>query len=257
MRILALGDIVGHVAIDYLAEKLWAFRAQNKIDFCVANGENATEIRGISAADAEAILGTGVDLITLGNHAFGMKDIYSYLDANEHCIIRPANYPTDAPGVGYTIFGVNNWRVLCINVSGRVYLDPLASPFDTVDRILDREAGRYDVALLDIHAEATSEKLAIGRYFDGRVQVMFGTHTHVPTADEQVLPLGSGYITDLGMCGPQNGILGTDADAVIHRFRTMMPTRFSVADGPVSAQGVIFDVDEGAGKVRKVTRVSF
>ena len=257
MRILALGDIVGHVAIDYLAQKLWAFRSQNKIDFCVANGENATEIRGISAADAEDIFGTGVDLITLGNHAFGMKDIYSYLDANEHCIIRPANYPTDTPGVGYTIFAVNGWRVLCINVSGRVYLDPLASPFDTVDRILDRESGRYDIALLDIHAEATSEKLAIGRYFDGRIQVMFGTHTHVPTADEQVLPLGSGYITDLGMCGPQNGILGTDADAVIHRFRTMMPTRFSVADGPVQAQGVIFDVDEGAGKVRKVTRVVF
>ena len=257
MRILALGDVVGHVAIDYLAEKLWAFRAQNKIDFCVANGENATEIRGISAADAEAILGTGVDLITLGNHAFGMRDIYSYLDANEHSIIRPANYPTDAPGVGYTICDVNGWRVLCINVSGRVYLDPLASPFDTVDRILERENGRYDLALLDIHAEATSEKLAIGRYFDGRVQVMFGTHTHVPTADEQILPLGSGYITDLGMCGPQNGILGTDADAVIHRFRTMMPTRFSVADGPVRAQGVIFDVDESAGKVRKVTRVSF
>ena len=257
MRILALGDIVGHVAIDYLAEKLWAFRSQNKIDFCVANGENATEIRGISAADAEKILDTGVDLITLGNHAFGMKDIYSYLDANEHCIIRPANYPTDAPGVGYTVCDVNGWRVLCINVSGRVYLDPLASPFDTVDRILERESGRYDVALLDIHAEATSEKLAIGRYFDGRVQVMFGTHTHVPTADEQILPLGSGYITDLGMCGPKNGILGTDADAVIHRFRTMMPTRFSVADGPVQAQGVIFDVDESAGKVRKVTRVSF
>ena len=257
MRILALGDIVGHVAIDYLAEKLWAFRSQNKIDFCVANGENATEIRGISAADAEKILDTGVDLITLGNHAFGMKDIYSYLDANEHCIIRPANYPTDAPGVGYTVCDVNGWRVLCINVSGRVYLDPLASPFDTVDRILEREDGRYDLALLDIHAEATSEKLAIGRYFDGRVQVMFGTHTHVPTADEQILPLGSGYITDLGMCGPTNGILGTDADAVIHRFRTMMPTRFSVADGTVQAQGVIFDVDEGAGRVRSVKRVSF
>ena len=257
MHILALGDIVGHVAIDYLAEKLWAFRSQNKIDFCVANGENATEIRGISAADAEKILDTGVDLITLGNHAFGMKDIYSYLDANEHCIIRPANYPTDAPGVGYTVCDVNGWRVLCINVSGRVYLDPLASPFDTVDRILEREDGRYDLALLDIHAEATSEKLAIGRYFDGRVQVMFGTHTHVPTADEQILPLGSGYITDLGMCGPTNGILGTDADAVIHRFRTMMPTRFSVADGTVQAQGVIFDVDEGAGRVRSVKRVSF
>ena len=257
MRILALGDVVGKVAIEYLADKLWAFRSKEKIDFCVANGENATEIRGISAADAESLLGTGVDLITLGNHAFGMKDIYSYLDANEHCIIRPANYPTDTPGVGYTICDVNGWRVLCINVSGRVYLDPLASPFDTVDRILEREDGRYDLALLDIHAEATSEKLALGRYFDGRVEVMFGTHTHVPTADEQVLPRGSGYITDLGMCGPTDGILGTDADAVIHRFRTLMPARFSVATGNVQAQGVIFDVDEGAKKVRSLKRVVF
>ena len=257
MRILALGDVVGHVAIEYLADKLWAFRSKEKIDFCVANGENATEIRGISAADAESLLDTGVDLITLGNHAFGMKDIYSYLDANEHCIIRPANYPTDAPGVGYTVCDVNGWRVLCINVSGRVYLDPLASPFDTVDRILEREDGRYDLALLDIHAEATSEKLALGRYFDGRIQVMFGTHTHVPTADEQVLPRGSGYITDLGMCGPTDGILGTDADAVIHRFRTLMPARFSVATGNVQAQGVIFDVDEGAKKVRSLKRVVF
>ena len=257
MRILALGDVVGQVAIEYLADKLWAFRSKEKIDFCVANGENATEIRGISAADAEALLGTGVDLITLGNHAFGMKDIYAYLDANEHSIIRPANYPTDAPGVGYTVCDVNGWRVLCINASGRIYLDPLASPFDTVDRILEREDGRYDLALLDIHAEATSEKLAIGRYFDGRIQVMFGTHTHVPTADEQILPHGSGYITDLGMCGPVDGILGTDADAVIHRFRTLMPTRFSVASGDVRAQGVIFDVDESAGKVRSVKRVVF
>lgn len=257
MRILALGDVVGQVAIEYLADKLWAFRSKEKIDFCVANGENATEIRGISAADAEALLGTGVDLITLGNHAFGMRDVYSYLDANEHCIIRPANYPTDAPGVGYTICDVGGWRVLCINVSGRIYLDPLASPFDTVDRILEREGGRFDVALLDIHAEATSEKLALGRYFDGRVQVLFGTHTHVPTADEQILPHGSGYITDLGMCGPVDGILGTDADAVIHRFRTLMPTRFSVASGAVQAQGVIFDVDESAKKVRSVKRVVF
>jgi len=159
--------------------------------------------------------------------------------------------------VGYTVCDVNGWRVLCINVSGRVYLDPLASPFDTVDRILEREDGRYDVALLDIHAEATSEKLALGRYFDGRIQVLFGTHTHVPTADEQILPHGSGYITDLGMCGPTDGILGTDADAVIHRFRSLMPTRFSVASGTVRAQGVIFDVDEGAKKVRSVKRVVF
>ena len=257
MRILALGDIVGHVAIDYLAEKLWAFRAQNKIDFCVANGENATEIRGISATDAEDIFGTGVDLITLGNHAFGMKDIYSYLDANEHSIIRPANYPTDAPGVGYTIFGVNGWRVLCINVSGRVYLDPLASPFETVDRILDRESGRYDMALLDIHAEATSEKLALAHSFDGAVQIMFGTHTHVPTADARVLPKGSGYITDLGMCGPENSIIGTDVQAVLRRFRTHLPTHFTVADGPIAASGALFDVDPDTKRARLVKLIQF
>ena len=256
MRILALGDVVGSATVPYLQQHLWNFRRQEKIDLCIANGENASDIKGLSARDARDLLDTGIDLITLGNHAFGMRDLYPVLEDTDR-IIRPANYPPSAPGNGYTLLDVDGWRLLCINVSGRVYLDPLASPFDTVDRILDREAGRYDVALLDIHAEATSEKLAIGRYFDGRIQVMFGTHTHVPTADEQVLPLGSGYITDLGMCGPQNGILGTDADAVIHRFRTMMPTRFSVADGPVQAQGVIFDVDEGAGKVRKVTRVSF
>jgi calcineurin-like phosphoesterase len=126
-----------------------------------------------------------------------------------------------------------------------------------VDRLLDRESGAYDLALMDIHAEATSEKLALARYFDGRVQVMFGTHTHVPTADEQVLAGGSGYITDLGMCGPVNGILGTNADAVIYRFRTLMPTRFSVANGEVCAQGAIFDLDESSKRVRNVKRIVF
>ena len=172
-------------------------------------------------------------------------------------IIRPANYPPTSPGSGYTTLNVNGWHLLCINVSGRVYLDPLTCPFETVDRILDREKGAYDLALMDIHAEATSEKLALGRYFDGRIQVMFGTHTHVPTADEQVLPHGSGYVTDLGMSGPTDGILGTNADAVISRFRTQMPTRFSVADGKIEIQGVIFDLDESARRVRSVKRVRF
>ncbi|MBQ9796128.1 MAG: YmdB family metallophosphoesterase [Clostridia bacterium] len=257
MRILALGDVVGSNTADYLKAKLWSLRSKEHIDFTVANGENATNIHGLSTADAEALLDSGIDLITLGNHAFGVKDIYSYLDAHEQSIIRPANYPPEAPGVGYTVRDVCGWRLLCINVSGRVYLDPLASPFDTVDRILERESGTYDLALMDIHAEATSEKLALARYFDGRVQVMFGTHTHVPTADEQVLSGGSGYITDLGMCGPVNGILGTDAEAVVYRFRTMMPTRFSVADGSIRAQGAIFDLDESSKRVRSVTRITF
>ena len=256
MRILAIGDIVGLSALSYVTDRLWALRREYKIDFTVANGENVCEIHGIGTEEAKALLSAGVDVITLGNHVWNRKDIVSFLDSSSE-IVRPCNYPAANPGNGYTILNVNGWRVLCMNASGCVYMDPLNSPFEAVDRILEREKGSYDLSLLDFHAEATSEKLAMGYYLDGRVDIVFGTHTHVQTADEKILPKGTGYITDLGMCGPQNGILGTDADAVIHRFRTMMPTRFSVADGPVSAQGVIFDVDEGAGKVRKVTRVSF
>ena len=252
MRILALGDIVGSAAADYLAQHLWKLRNREKIDFVVANGENTSEIRGLSATDAKSLLGAGIDVITLGNHAFGKRDLYPILET-ESTIVRPANYPPTAPGNGYTVLR----RILCINVCGRVYLDPLASPFETVDRILSREKDNYDLALLDIHAEATSEKLAIAYYFDGRIQVMFGTHTHVPTADTQILPRGSGYVTDLGMCGPTGGILGTDKDAVIQRFTTMMPTRFSVADGPITAQGVIFDLDDNTLTVRTVNRVTF
>ena len=256
MRILALGDVVGTKTIDFLSRNLWRIRKEHRIDLVIANGENASEIRGLSARDADALLDTGIDLITLGNHAYGMRDIYAYLE-NETRVIRPANYPPVAPGAGYTVINVDGWRVLCINVCGRVYMDPLASPFDTVDRILAREAGAYDLAVMDIHAEATSEKLAIAHDFDGRVQVMFGTHTHVPTADTQILPKGSGYVTDLGMCGPQGGILGTDKDAVIDRFRTMMPSRFSVAGGDVTANGVIFSLDTDAKRVTQVDRISF
>ena len=256
MRILTLGDIVGTRTIDYLQRNLWQIRREHHIDATIANGENTSEIRGLSAHDAAALLDTGIDLITLGNHAFGMRDIYSYLE-NETRVIRPANYPPIAPGAGYTVLNVDGWRILCINVCGRVYMDPLASPFDTVDRILERESGNYDLAIMDIHAEATSEKLALGYYFDGRVQMMFGTHTHVPTADERILPKGSAYVTDLGMCGPTEGILGTDRDAVIDRFRFMMPTRFCVAAGPIEAMGVIYDVDPFAGKVHSVTRIRF
>ncbi|MBQ9785749.1 MAG: YmdB family metallophosphoesterase [Clostridia bacterium] len=257
MRILAIGDVVGSDTVAYLHKHLWEVRRRERIDFTVANGENTSAIRGLSAKDASALLDTGIDLITLGNHAFGCRDLYAFLDANGETIIRPANYPASAPGQGYTLVRVDGWRVLCMAVSGRVFLDPLADPFDTVDRILERERGAYDFALLDIHGEATSEKLAIAHYFDGRVAVMFGTHTHVPTADEQVLPHGSGYITDLGMTGPTGGIIGTATEDVIHRFRTQLPTKFNVASGEIRANGAIFDVDESAGRVRSVKRIVF
>ena len=254
MRILALGDVVGSRTIDYLQDTLWRIRQKEGVDLVIANGENATEIRGLSAGDAKALLDTGVDVITLGNHTYGMRDLYPFLEEATN-VIRPANYPPEAPGSGYTIVRIDGWRVLCINVNGRVYLDAFASPFDTVDRILEREKGNYDLSVMDIHAEATREKLALAHYFDGRIDVMFGTHTHVPTADEGILPKGSGYVTDLGMCGPVNGILGTAKEPVIERFRTLMPVRFAVADGEIRAQGVLFDWD--GSRVKSVKRLAF
>lgn len=258
MKILAIGDLVGRRSIEYLSGCLWRVRSKLGVDFVVANGENATEIHGLSAKDAEAILHSGVDLITLGNHAFGCRDIGAYLDDNSHAILRPANYPALCPGMGCAVREVGGVRLLCMNLSGTSFMDQLDNPFWVVDRLLDSQRGRYDLALLDFHAEATSEKVAMGLYLDGRVQVVFGTHTHVATADERVLPGGTGYITDLGMTGPTGGVLGTDSQAVIQRFRTRMPTRFTVADGPVEAHAALFTVsEEKPWRCVRVERVVF
>lgn len=257
MRILAIGDIVGTNAVEYLKNNLSGLIKANKIDFVIANGENASEIKGISLREAKEILNSGVDFITLGNHAFGRKDIYDFLDTNDHLIIRPANFSPLAPGNGYGIVNVNGYKLLCINVLGSVYLSSVNNPFETVDKILDREKGNYDFAILDIHAEATSEKLAIARYFDGRISIIFGTHTHVQTADETVLPNGSGYITDLGMTGPIDSILGTRSEIIIERFIKQIPHYFEVADGEIRAHGAIFDVNPDTQKVSSVKRIVF
>lgn len=256
MKILAIGDVVGTKAVAYLREKLWKKRAELGADVVIANAENASEIHGVSASDAEDILSAGVDIITLGNHSFGRKDICTLLNDSSY-IIRPGNYPAFVPGSGSTVVNIGGWRILAINVLGTAFMEPMACPFATVDRILEREKGNYDLSVLDIHAESTSEKIALARYFDGRVNVMFGTHTHVATADEQVLPNGSGYITDLGMSGPVNGVIGADAKAVIERMRTKIPTYFKVADGDICVFGAVFDVDTDTGRVTSVKRISF
>jgi metallophosphoesterase (TIGR00282 family) len=186
-----------------------------------------------------------------------MRDLHAFLDNTPNDIIRPANYPAACPGCGYTIRDVCGWRALCINVNGTTFMEPLDSPFEAVEKILNREAGKYDFALLDIHAEATSEKLAIARAFDGRVSVMFGTHTHVPTADECVLPRGSGYITDLGMSGPVDSILGTKIEAVLTKMRYHMPAHFTVAEGEIAICGALFTLDPSTGKCVKVERIKF
>ncbi len=255
MKILAIGDIVGTRAIRYLRCNLWKLRDEKKIDFVIANGENASEIHGISATDAESILDTGVDLITLGNHTWNKRDIYAFLDSNGERIIRPANYPGGAPGYGYSIVNIQGYRALIMNVLGQVFLEPVGDPFESVEYILAREEGNFDLSILDFHAEATSEKYAMARVFDGKVDMIFGTHTHVPTADMHIMPGGTAYVTDLGMTGPRNGVLGVDAEATITKMRMHMPTRFTVADGDITADAVIFETD--GARVKKIERIVF
>ncbi len=256
MKILIIGDVVGKRAVEYLSQKLRRVRESLGVDFVVANGENAAEIHGIRPCDAESMFESGVDFITLGNHAFARHEIGEYLSDNQN-IIRPANYPPLCPGAGYSTVNIDGYKILCINVQGTALMEPLACPFDTVDKILLREAGEYDLSILDVHAEATSEKIALGRYFDGRINIIFGTHTHVPTADEQILPEGSAYITDVGMTGPVNSVIGTTPSAVIERFRTKIHTRFTVADGDIRANCVLVDINAESGKVESIRRVNF
>ncbi len=256
MKILAIGDVVGKKALEYLSLRLWKKREELGVSFVVVNGENASDIYGIGASDAELLLSSGGDVITLGNHAFSRRDIFTML-GDSQSIIRPANYPALAPGGGYTIANADGWRVLCINVMGTAFMESLACPFATVDKILEREKGSYDFSIMDIHAESTSEKQALGLYFDGRISMMFGTHTHVATADERILPKGSGYITDIGMTGPVNSVIGADAATVIERMRTKISCRLPVGDGEIEAWGVLFELDTNTKKVKSIERVKF
>ncbi|MBE6538292.1 MAG: TIGR00282 family metallophosphoesterase [Ruminococcaceae bacterium] len=254
LKILAVGDIVGLAAVEYLKNNMWKIRRMLGADAVIANGENACDVRGIGANEATALLDGGVDLITTGNHVWGRRDIYSVLDDDSR-IIRPANYPAATPGCGHSIINVCGYRLLCINAQGTVYLDPLDNPFTAVEKILTAEEGRYDISLLDFHAEATSEKIAMAMNFDGRINIVFGTHTHVQTADERVMAHGTGYITDLGMTGPDNGILGSAPEPIIERFKTHMPQRFSVAEGETVLCGAVFELDTDSKRCLSVKRV--
>ncbi len=256
-KLLAIGDVVGPTATAYIKEKLWTFRRANKINMVVCNGENAAPGNGLDPQSADKLIESGCDVLTAGNHIFKKREIRPYLDASPF-LIRPANYPSGTtPGSGYTTVTVDGFTVLVMNVMGTVYLDPLACPFDTVERILKKEEGSYDFAVLDIHAEATSEKIALGRHFDGRINVIFGTHTHVPTADVTILPKGSGYVTDLGMSGPHDGVLGVRADIIIEKFRTRLPVKFELAEGEIYVDGVLFTLDADTGRVIAAERVKF
>lgn len=257
MKILVIGDVTSPSGIEHLKRNLWKFREKNGIDLCVVNGENASFVTGISAELAEILLRSGADCITGGNHTLRNKRAYTYLDDTSE-ILRPLNFGDDAPGHGYTIIDCLGYRVMVINALGRVNMTPvLDSPFTHIDKLLVSENGNYDFAILDIHAEATGEKLAIGYAYDGKINVIFGTHTHVQTADRRILPNGSGYISDVGMCGESEGILGMDAETVVLRMRSNLPHNFKAASGKCHADGVIFTIDTSTGRVSDIVSVGF
>ena len=257
MRILAIGDVTSPYGVEHHSKNLWKFRSENKIDMCIVNGENASFITGASAELAEKLFKAGADCITGGNHTLRNRASYTALDDIEG-FLRPINFGDAAPGHGYAIIDVNGYRVLVINAMGNIHIDPvLDSPYGFIDRVLSREQGKYDLAVLDIHAEATGEKLALGYCYDGKINVIFGTHTHVPTADYLILPHGTGYVSDVGMCGESGGVLGMNPDCVIEKMKNHVPNRFVAANGECFADGVIFDLDTTTGRVKEITRVKF
>jgi len=254
MRILAIGDVTSPKGIDLLERRLWSFRKENKIDFCVVNGENASFITGISAELGERLLRAGADAVTGGNHTMQNRSAHAFLE-NTKEMLRPVNYGDGVPGHGWAVLDCLGYRILVINAMGNVHIEPvLDSPFSYIERVLKYEEGRYDLSILDIHAEATGEKLAVAHAFDGRINIIFGTHTHVKTADAQILPRGTAYITDVGMCGESGGILGMDPVSVVERMRTHVLNKFSPASGECTADGVIFDIDTN-GTVRGIESV--
>ena len=255
MRILAIGDVTSPGGLDYLAKRLWKYREEKKIDFVIVNGENASFITGISEEGAIKLLRGGADCITGGNHTLQNRKAYAYLE-EERAMLRPINFGDAAPGRGWEIYDARGYSVLVINAMGVVNIEPrLDLPYRYIDKVLSDAAGKYDVAVLDIHAEASGEKLALGYAYDGKINVVFGTHTHVQTADLKILPKGTGYITDVGMCGESEGVLGMDPTLVVERQRTGLPIPFKAASGEPRADGVIFDVDIKTGRVTDAERV--
>lgn len=251
-KVLAVGDVVGNPGLDRIGSSLRKLKQKVHADFVVVNGENAAVV-GITPAQAEEILDAGADAITLGNHSFGKREIADYLDDCPQ-IVRPANYAPQVPGRGYQIFETRAGRVALIDLIGRCGMDfGPDNPFLLVEKLLKQVDA--EIILVEIHAEATSEKLAMGYLLDGRVSAVWGTHTHVPTADAGVLPKGTGYVTDLGMTGPKNSVLGIRPDLSIAKFRGDLYSRYQWADGPTKLEAVLFTIDTATGHCIRAERV--
>lgn len=255
IRILAVGDIIGKSGLKKLKEVLPVIVKQNSIDFIIVNGENSADGMGITEKIYREILELNVNVVTMGNHTWAKKDIFEFIEDNQ--IIRPANYPKNNHGKGYNIYECNNKRIAVINLIGRVTMSVLSeNPFLEVKNIINEIKDKSDIIIVDFHGEATAEKIAMGYYLDGEVTIVFGTHTHVQTADEHILKNGTGYITDIGMTGPKNSVIGMDITSSIKRFETSLPERYKTAEGESIFNSCLFEVNNDTNKVVKITRIN-
>lgn len=254
MKILAVGDLVGEGGVKKLKELLPKIREEEKIDFVIVNAENSAGGMGITTKIFNELKALNIDAMTMGNHTWGKKDIFTFIDDSK--LLRPANYPNNVPGKGYGIYNCKGKKICVVNLIGRTDMNVLSeNPFQKMQEILKEVRSQADIIILDFHAEATAEKIAMGYYLDGKITAMFGTHTHVQTADEKILEHGTGYITDIGMTGPIKAVIGMDIAVSIKRFETTLPERYKLAEGNCMLNGCIFDINDETCRVNKVTRV--
>jgi len=255
MNILMVGDVYGEPGRAAIGKLLPRLRQQHAIDLAVVNVENAAGGFGITPPIARTLLDQGVDVMTSGNHIWDKKEIVEYI-ARENLLLRPANFPVGTPGSGFITVKAGPHRVAVLNLMGRVFMHAIDCPFRKADEVIPELRRETPVILVDMHAEATSESIAMGWYLDGRVSAVIGTHRHVQTADERVLPGGTAYITDIGLTGPTDGVIGVDREQIIHRFLTQMPIRFETAKGPAKLHGVVIVVDPETGRASDIRRLS-
>lgn len=256
MRVLILGDVMGRPGRRAIRDLVPSLIAKEGIDLAIANAENAAGGMGVDIKSAAELFAAGVHVLTSGNHIWKKKEIYPYLNEQAR-LLRPANYPDGAPGQGWCTWrSENGLKALIVNLQGRVFMpNHVDDPFRCVDGILKEHGQHSPVILVDMHAEATSEKSAMGWYLDGRVSAVYGTHTHIQTADERILPRGTAFITDLGMCGPFDSVIGMEKEVVINGFISQLPRQFEVAQENVVLQGVIVDIDSHSGRAREIRRL--
>lgn len=256
MKILAIGDVFGKAGLACVSERLRRVRAREGAELVIVNGENCAPGNGMDLRGAKALLEAGADVLTGGNHSLRQSSSFPLLE-EETCVLRPLNFPEIAPGKGYCILRASQGlRVLVLNAQGQVYLDATVdNPFNATERLLEKLKGEYDFAVCDFHAEATSEKAAFAACFDGRISAIWGTHTHVQTADERILPGGSGFISDLGMCGVEDSIIGTRAEQVVQYYRTHVRTRYEAAEGNTLLCGALFEISPADGRCVSVKRI--